>query len=53
MTVLVWDGRTLACDSMLTYRGRKSWVNKFWRTDIGVFMGCGKWTDIRRIIRAI
>lgn len=30
MTVLVWDGKTFACNSMMVERGRKSWCLKFW-----------------------
>ncbi len=53
MTIVAWDGKTLACDSMMVEGGRKSWCMKFWRTESGVYTGAGKWTDLRAIVRAL
>lgn len=53
MTIVVWDGKVLACDSLITEGGRYSWCEKFWRTENGVYAGCGAWTNLRRIVREL
>ena len=41
MTIICWDGKTLAADKQLTQGSSKQTVTKIWRTQLGLLAICG------------